>query len=66
MGPKTPAPRAAATVIIVRDTEDGEAIEVLMAERHSDLSFAGGALVFPGGHPLQRFESPQQKSDALP
>ncbi len=42
-------PRPAATVIIVRDTEDGQAIEVLMTERHGNLSFAAGALVFPGG-----------------
>lgn len=42
-------PRPAATVIIVRDSEDGQAIEVLMTERHGDLSFAAGALVFPGG-----------------
>lgn len=42
-------PRPAATVIIVRDTGDGQAIEVLMTERHGDLSFAAGALVFPGG-----------------
>lgn len=44
-----PEPRPAATVIIVRESEDGQAIEVLMTERHGDLSFAAGALVFPGG-----------------
>ncbi len=42
-------PWPAATLIIVRDTEDGQAIEVLMTERHGNLSFAAGALVFPGG-----------------
>ena len=42
-------PRPAATVIIVRDSEDGQAIDVLMTKRHGNLSFAAGALVFPGG-----------------
>lgn len=37
----------AATVIIVRDQPDG--YEMLMLERHSQLAFAGGATVFPGG-----------------
>ena len=37
----------AATVIIVRDGPVGHA--VLMIERHSQLAFAGGAAVFPGG-----------------
>lgn len=37
----------AATVIIVRDLPEG--CEVLMIERHKQLAFAGGALVFPGG-----------------
>lgn len=41
------APIPAATVIIVRDTDDGH--EVLMVERHRQLVFAGGAVVFPGG-----------------
>ena len=36
----------AATVILLRDEP---AFEVLMVERHADISFAGGALVFPGG-----------------
>lgn len=37
----------AATVLILRDTVAG--LEVLMIERHADIGFAGGALVFPGG-----------------
>src|SRR3546814_4874917 len=37
----------AATVIIVRDLPGGH--EVLMIERHTQLAFAGGAAVFPGG-----------------
>ena len=49
MASRLQEPRPAATLIIVRDTEDGQAIEVLMTERHGDLSFAAGALVFPGG-----------------
>lgn len=36
----------AATIILLRDDP---AFEVLMVERHADIAFAGGALVFPGG-----------------
>lgn len=36
----------AATVILLRDEPS---FEVLMVERHADIGFAGGALVFPGG-----------------
>lgn len=36
----------AATILLLRDTP---AFEVLMIERHENISFAGGALVFPGG-----------------
>lgn len=36
----------AATVILLRETP---ALEVLMIRRHENSSFAGGALVFPGG-----------------
>jgi 8-oxo-dGTP pyrophosphatase MutT (NUDIX family) len=42
-----PEIRAASTLLILRDV--GRGPEVLMAERGSDLVFAGGALVFPGG-----------------
>jgi len=46
--PKTPVPaRPAATVVILRDAADG--IEVFMVERHREIDFASGALVFPGG-----------------
>jgi 8-oxo-dGTP pyrophosphatase MutT (NUDIX family) len=41
------APRSAATLILLRDSERG--LETMMIERHADLSFAPGALVFPGG-----------------
>jgi 8-oxo-dGTP pyrophosphatase MutT (NUDIX family) len=37
----------AATVVLVRDTDDG--LETLMLRRDSRLAFAGGAWVFPGG-----------------
>jgi 8-oxo-dGTP pyrophosphatase MutT (NUDIX family) len=37
----------AATLLIVRDGDDG--LEVLMVERHANIGFAGGALVWPGG-----------------
>lgn len=36
----------AATILLLRDEP---AFEVLMVERHEDIAFAGGALVFPGG-----------------
>ncbi|MDB5826847.1 MAG: fold metallo-hydrolase, partial [Variovorax sp.] len=46
--PREPAPlRAAATVLLLRDTPDG--LEVLMTRRSSSASFAPGAYVFPGG-----------------
>jgi 8-oxo-dGTP pyrophosphatase MutT (NUDIX family) len=38
----------AATVIVMRETADGPP-ELLMVERARAMSFAGGALVFPGG-----------------
>ena len=40
--------RAAATVLLLRDSEAG--VEVLMTRRSSTASFAPGAYVFPGGH----------------
>ncbi|MEO6271235.1 MAG: NUDIX hydrolase [Lautropia sp.] len=43
----TTAPRAAATVVMLRDAADG--LEVLMLKRHSASSVLGGAFVFPGG-----------------
>lgn len=36
----------AATIILLRDAPQ---FEVLMVERHAEIVFAGGALVFPGG-----------------
>lgn len=37
----------AATILILRDGDRG--LEVLMVERHANIGFAGGALVWPGG-----------------
>jgi 8-oxo-dGTP pyrophosphatase MutT (NUDIX family) len=39
--------RPAATVLLVRDSEAG--LEVFMVVRHHKIDFASGALVFPGG-----------------
>lgn len=41
------APRAAATVVMLRDGADG--LEVFLIRRHADSSVLGGAFVFPGG-----------------
>lgn len=41
--------RAAATLIILRDTDDGGPPEALMLQRSKAMSFAAGAIVFPGG-----------------
>jgi len=47
-GDFTPAtPRPSATVLLVRDSEDGP--EVLLLRRHGRSGFAAGAWVFPGG-----------------
>src|SRR3712207_8321915 len=45
--PPSPAPRPAATVVLVRDGADGP--EVLLTRRPEGLRFMGGATVFPGG-----------------
>ena len=42
-----PQPIPAATVVLLRDGDDGP--EVLLLRRHHSLSFAGGMWVFPGG-----------------
>ncbi len=41
------ATRDAATVIVVRDSDDG--LETFMLQRHLNSDFIGGAYVFPGG-----------------
>ena len=46
--PEQPAEtRLAATILLIRDTD--EELEVFMVERHHQIDFAEGALVFPGG-----------------
>lgn len=46
----TAPPRAAATVVMLRDTDDGVAgIEVFLLKRHGLSDVLGGAYVFPGG-----------------
>jgi len=40
-------PRPAATVMLVRDTEEG--ISVFLMRRHRAMEFVGGVVVFPGG-----------------
>jgi hypothetical protein len=46
--PFVPLPvRPAATVMLVRDGDDG--IEVFLMRRHRAMEFVGGVIVFPGG-----------------
>jgi 8-oxo-dGTP pyrophosphatase MutT (NUDIX family) len=46
--PEQPAQtRLAATILLIRDAD--EELEVFMVERHHQIDFAEGALVFPGG-----------------
>jgi 8-oxo-dGTP pyrophosphatase MutT (NUDIX family) len=45
--PEPRPPRLSATVLLVRDGAHG--LEVFMVERHHQIDFATGALVFPGG-----------------
>src|SRR5690242_1543944 len=40
-------PRPAATVMLLRDTADG--LAVFLLQRHSQMDFAPGTTVFPGG-----------------
>jgi 8-oxo-dGTP pyrophosphatase MutT (NUDIX family) len=42
-----PPPVPAATILLVRDAAAG--LEVFLVERHHEIDFATGALVFPGG-----------------
>jgi 8-oxo-dGTP pyrophosphatase MutT (NUDIX family) len=45
--PEPATPRPSATVLLLRDRARG--LEVLMVERHHQIDFVAGALVFPGG-----------------
>jgi 8-oxo-dGTP pyrophosphatase MutT (NUDIX family) len=42
-------PKPAATLILVRDAEGGDAVEVFCVQRSGKSAFMGGAIVFPGG-----------------
>src|SRR6056297_160204 len=57
-GRTKPTPAPAAALILLRAA--GRHTEVLMQVRHSDIAFAGGALVFPGG------KQEPQDSDSAP
>lgn len=62
--PQSPAgekPKQAATVILVRPSDDNE-LEILLACRHSGQSFMAGAFVFPGG----QLEQADYSEDILP
>lgn len=41
-----PVPKLSSTILLL---QDGASLEVLMVERHYEIDFAAGALVFPGG-----------------
>ena len=47
--PAAPPARPAATVMLVRDREDGQGVEVFMLLRVATMAFAPNTLVFPGG-----------------
>jgi 8-oxo-dGTP pyrophosphatase MutT (NUDIX family) len=48
--PDPPEPKPSSTILLVRDASPpGEALEVFMVQRHHQIDFAKGALVFPGG-----------------
>src|SRR5262249_2884832 len=51
-----PAPRASATVLLLRDTPDGSAVHML--RRRASMAFAGGAYAYPGGGVDGRDERP--------
>ena len=42
-----PTPIPAATILMLRDGDQG--LEIFMVVRHHQVDFASGALVFPGG-----------------
>src|SRR6195952_5520121 len=42
-------PRAASTILLLRDNANANEIEVFMMVRHYEIDFNSGALVFPGG-----------------
>ena len=69
-----PIARLASTILLLRDSADG--IEVFMMERHHQIEFNSGALVFPGGsvdaqdrefiaHPELYSDTAERDGDAL-
>lgn len=54
--PEPALPRPSATVLLLRDGARG--LEVLMVERHHEIDFVAGALVFPGGRVDEADASP--------
>lgn len=57
--PKEPPPQPvpakdSATVVLVRDVEDGSGVEVFLQRRVRSMAFAAGMTVFPGGGVDQR------------
>lgn len=65
-GPVTTPVLAAATVVVLRDGEQG--LEVLMLRRHVKSDVLGGAFVFPGGKldPVDRAVVGSRRIDASP
>lgn len=59
-------PRAAATVIVLRERDGG--LELYCVERHPKSGFLGGAVVFPGGKvdPSDGESAARDRSDGLP
>ncbi len=49
MATPPPVPRPAATVVLLRDTPAGGALQVFLQRRVAGMAFAGGTTVFPGG-----------------
>jgi 8-oxo-dGTP pyrophosphatase MutT (NUDIX family) len=45
----SPAPRPAATVLLLRDAPGGGPLQVFLQRRVTGMAFAGGMTVFPGG-----------------
>jgi 8-oxo-dGTP pyrophosphatase MutT (NUDIX family) len=59
-----PAPRDAATLVLLRDTDNG--LEVFCVERNRKSGFMAGALVFPGGKVDEGDRDPAWSSLLLP
>ena len=45
----TSTPISASTIVIARDSQNNDSMEIFMVVRHHQIDFASGALVFPGG-----------------